>query len=147
MTALLNDNIQGQVKEALAQMQHPVQILFFGSQENCEYCNDTRQLVEEVCALSEQLSLSIHDIQSDATLAAEYHVDKTPGLVIAAKDGEQVTDYGIRVAGIPAGHEFSSLIQDILLVAGRDSGLNEQTREFLRTLTKPVSLKVFVTPT
>ncbi|MFH1909187.1 MAG: hypothetical protein ABIL11_17695 [Chloroflexota bacterium] len=91
--------------------------------------------------------MSIHDIQSDATLAAEYHVDKTPGLVIAAKDGEQVTDFGIRVAGIPAGHEFSSLIQDILLVAGRDSGLNEQTREFLRTLNKPVSLQVFVTPT
>ncbi len=147
MTELLNDSIQGQVKEALAQMQHPVQILFFGSKENCEYCNDTRQLVEEVCALSDKLSLSIHDIQSDATFAAEYHVDKTPGLVIAAKDGEQVTDFGIRIAGIPAGHEFSSLIQDILLVAGRDSGLNEQTREFLRTLNKPVNLKVFVTPT
>ena len=30
MTELLKENVKGQVKEALAQMQHPVQALFFG---------------------------------------------------------------------------------------------------------------------
>lgn len=82
MTEFLNDNVKGQVREALAQMQHPVQVLFFGSKENCDYCNDTRQLVEEVCALSDKLSLSIYDTLSDAAVATQHHVDKTPGLVI-----------------------------------------------------------------
>jgi glutaredoxin-like protein len=147
MTEFLNDNVKGQVREALAQMQHPVQVLFFGSKENCDYCNDTRQLVEEVCALSDKLSLSIYDTLSDAAVATQYHVDKTPGLVIAAKDGDAITDFGIRLAGIPAGHEFTLLIQDILLVSSRNSGLSEQTRETLQGLKEPVNLQVFVTPT
>lgn len=147
MTEFLNDNVKGQVREALAQMQHPVQVLFFGSKENCDYCNDTRQLVEEVCALSDKLSLSIYDTLSDAAVATQHHVDKTPGLVIATKDGDAITDFGIRLAGIPAGHEFTSLIQDILLVSSRNSGLSEQTRETLQGLKEPVNLQVFVTPT
>ena len=147
MTEFLNDNVKGQVREALAQMQHPVQVLFFGSKENCDYCNDTRQLVEEVCALSDKLGLSIYDTLSDAAVATQHHVDKTPGLVIAAKDGDAITDFGIRLAGIPAGHEFTSLIQDILLVSSRNSGLSEQTRETLQGLKEPVNLQVFVTPT
>lgn len=147
MTEFLNDNVKGQVREALAQMQHPVQVLFFGSKENCDYCNDTRQLVEEVCALSDKLSLSIYDTLSDAAVATQHHVDKTPGLVIATKDGDAITDFGIRLAGIPAGHEFTSLIQDILLVSSRNSGLSEQTRETLQGLKEPVNQQVFVTPT
>jgi len=122
-------------------------VLFFDSKENCDFCNDTRQLVEEVCSLSDKLGLSSYDIQSDAAVAAQYHVDKAPGLVIAAKDGEAVTDFGIRLAGIPDGHEFASLIQDILLVSSRDSGLGDQTREALKGLKEPVNLQVFVTPT
>ena len=147
MTQLLNDDIQKQVREALAPMKEPVHVLFFGSKQNCDYCDDTRQLLEEVTALSDKLSLSVHDIDADASIAAQHNVDKTPGLVIAAKDGETITDYGIRFAGIPAGHEFSSLIQDFLIVSVRDSGLSAATREQLKSLQTPVLLQVFATPT
>ena len=56
-------------------------------------------------------------------------------------------DFGIRYAGIPSGHEFTSIIQDVLLVSGRDSGLNDQTRSFLKDLKDPIHMQVFVTPT
>jgi len=128
-------------------LKHPVHLMFFGSKANCDYCDDTRQLVEEVAAISDLLSIEIYDMDADSDLAARYNVDKTPGLVIAAKEGEQITDFGVRLAGIPSGHEFTSLIQDIMLVSNRDSGLNPQTREFLKNLDKPVILQVFVTPT
>lgn len=147
MTQLIDSSIQQQVRAALAPMKEPVHILFFGSQQNCDYCDDTRQLLEEVTALSDKLSLGIHDIVTDSSLAAQYRVDKTPGIVIAAKDGETITDYGIRFAGIPAGHEFASLIQDLLLVSSRDSGLSAATREQLKLIQKPVLLQVFSTPT
>jgi glutaredoxin-like protein len=147
MTPLLNDTILQQVRDALAGMKEPVEILFFGSQKNCSACGETRQLVEEVSALSDKLSLSVYDLIADAATAEQYHVDKTPGLVIAAKDGATITDYGIRLSGIPSGHEFTTLIQDILFVSGRDSGLSAATREFLKSLEKPVHLQVFVTPT
>jgi glutaredoxin-like protein len=147
MTQLLNDDIIKQIREVFDGLKNPVHIMFFGSQENCQYCDDTRQLVEEVAAISDLMSIEIYDMEADADLAAKYNVDKAPGVVIAAKEGDQVTDFGVRLVGIPSGHEFTSLIQDILLVSNRDSGLNPQTREFLQGLDKPVLLQVFVTPT
>jgi glutaredoxin-like protein len=147
MAQLLNDDITKQIREVFEGLKNPVHIMFFGSQTNCDYCDDTRQLVEEVAALSDLLSIEIYDMEADADLAAKYNVDKAPGVVIAAKEGQQVTDFGVRLAGIPSGHEFTSLIQDILLVSNRDSGLNPQTREFLKGLDKPILLQVFVTPT
>lgn len=147
MTQLLNDDIIKQISEVFAGLKNPVHIMFFGSKTNCDYCDDTRQLVEEVAALSDLMSIEIYDMETDSDLAAKYHVDKAPGVVIAAKEGDQVTDFGVRLSGIPSGHEFTSLIQDILLVSNRDSGLNSQTREFLKGLDKPILLQVFVTPT
>ena len=84
--------------------------------------------------------LSVFDIEEDAAVAENYNVELTPGLVIAGEDDDGPVDYGIRHAGIPSGHEFSSLIQDILLVSSRDSGLGAVTREFLAGLTEPVLL-------
>ena len=147
MAQLLNEDINQQIREVFEGLKHPVHMMFFGSKISCDYCDDTRQLVEEVAALSDQLSIAIYDMEADADLAARYNVDKAPGLVIAAKEGDQITDFGVRLAGIPSGHEFTSLIQDILLVSNRDSGLNPQTREFLKGLDKPILLQVFVTPT
>jgi len=147
MAQLLNEQIQGQIRELFGQLKEPVQVLFFGTKEQCEYCGETLQLMEEVTALSDKVSLSVHDIQADAQVALQYHVDKTPALVLAGKDGSQLTDFGIRFAGIPSGHEFSSFINDLVIVSNRDSGLSQQTRTFLKGLTKPVTLQVFVTPT
>jgi alkyl hydroperoxide reductase subunit AhpF len=147
MTNLLNEDVRAQVSEALDQLLKPVQILFFGSKEQCEYCDDTLKLVEEVAELSDKLSVQAFDIEADAAVADNYNVSMTPGLVIAAEGEDGPIDYGVRYAGIPSGHEFSSLIQDLLLVSSRDSGLNEQTRDFLANLKEPVYLQVFVTPT
>lgn len=147
MEALLNNEIKKQVQEAFSQLKDSVEVLFFGRRDNCEYCEQTLQLTKEVVGLSENLHLSIFDLEDDVELARSFNVDKTPGLVIAGRDGDQLIDFGVRIAGIPAGHEFSSLIQDLILISNRDSGLSQHTRELLGKVDKPVTLQVFVTPT
>lgn len=148
MSQLLNDNVKRQVKEAFAEMKHPVEMLLFTQNHgSCQYCDDTRSLVEGVAALSDKLSLRTFDLDADKAVAAEYGVDAAPTLIIAGRDGDKTIDYGIRLKGIPAGYEFTSLIRDVLLVSGRDSGLRESTRAWLRQLKEPVHLQVFVTPT
>jgi glutaredoxin-like protein len=146
-TNLLSEEITGQVREAFDQLQDPVAVLFFGDKQDCEYCDDTLQLIEEVASLSEKLHLTIYDVQDEPAIAQQYNVDKTPGMVIAGLDGDQILDYGVRFAGIPSGHEFSSLINDLLIVSSRDSGLQTHTRDYLAGLDEPVLLQVFVTPT
>lgn len=148
MEQLISEDITKQIREVFKQLKHPVQLLFFGSETDCEYCKEIRQLLEELTRLSDQLSLSLHDVDREPDLAQHYQVTgKAPATIIAAKEGDQLTDLGIRYLGIPSGHEFTTLIQSILLVSGRDSGLAPQTRDFLKKLTKPLHLEVFVTPT
>ncbi len=147
MAQLLNADVVKQIEEAFAPMKEAVQLLYFGKKDNCDYCKDTQQLLEELAPISDKVSLDIYDLEADADVAAKFNVDKAPGIVIAAKDGETVSDFGIRYAGIPSGHEFTSLIQDILRVSGRDSGLSQSMRDFLKDLDEPVLMQVFVTPT
>ena len=147
MEKILNDKIIKQIEEVLAGMKEPVQILYFGSLENCEYCAETRLLLEEVTAVNNMIGLSVYDIREDQDLADRFNVRHTPGIVIAARDGSTITDLGIQYSGIPSGHEFGTLINDIVLVSGRDSGLSAETRAYLKELDTPLHLQVFVTPT
>jgi len=146
MSNFMNEQIREQIEELFADLQEPVSILFF-EQEDCTYCDDTRQLIQEVVDLSDKLDLQVYHLHEDAEIAAQYNVDKTPVLVLAGRDGDEIRDYGVRYVGIPAGHEFGSLVNDLMQVSSRDSGLHEKTRQFIQTLTEPLHLQVFVTPT
>jgi alkyl hydroperoxide reductase subunit AhpF len=128
MDRFLNDQVVKQIDQAFTQLKEPVQILFFGSSENCEYCSEMQQLLEEVVAVNDKLGLKVFDIH-------------------AARDGEQISNLGVQFSGVPSGHEFTTLINDILMVSNRDSGLSPAAREFLKNLNQPLLLQVFVTPT
>jgi len=147
MEKVLNEQITKQIREVFAELTQPVQILFFGSDENCEYCGQTKQLLNEISEIDEKVNLSIYDLKKDADTAAQYNVEKVPAIVIASKNGEQIIDLGIQFSGIPSGYEFSTLINDIVIASKQDSGLGAATREYLKNLTQPLLLQVFVTPT
>lgn len=145
---LLTEDIAKQVKDVFDQtLQNSVHVLFFGSELRCEYCQPTRSLLEEIIPLSDKLSLEIYDVENEPEIAKKYHVDKTPGIVITAKEKNEIIDYGIRYSGMPSGHEFTSLINDLIMVSQRSTDLNQDTREYLGTINKDILLQVFVTPT
>lgn len=146
MTKFMDDKIREQIEDLFAKLQEPVSILFF-EEEACAHCEDARQLIQEVAALSEKLDVQIYDLQEDVETAEQYNVDKAPTLVLAAREGDAIQDYGVRYAGIPAGYEFGSLVNDLVQVSSRDSGLQEKTRQFIGSLTQPLHMQVFVTPT
>ena len=145
---LLNEEICKQIKELFdIQMEQPVEIIYFSKLDPCNECDETYQLLEEIISVSDKLHLSAYNIEDNPQLAQQYKVNLAPGLVIAGRDADNLLDYGIRFTGIPSGYEFSSLIQALILVSKRDSGLKSEVRSELKSLTTPVNLKVFVTPT
>ena len=146
MEKFLNEQIIKQVENAFAELESPVQVLYFGSQDQCDTCAETKQLLEEVTAVNDKVQLSVYDLANDRDIAEKFNVKNVPGIVIAAKNDADVQDLGIQFSGTPSGYEFSTLINDILAVSRRDSGLNEKTREFLKNLDRPIHLQVFVTP-
>ena len=147
MAELLSDPIKKQLQEAFTNLQNPVEIVYFGSEKACGYCNETRQLLEEVVELSDKLGLTVYDLEQNPIEAKQYKIDKAPGFNIMAKVGIELVDFGIRFYGIPSGHEFTSLINDLVMVSGRDAHLAPATVEYLKGLTKPIHLQVFTTPT
>lgn len=147
MEKLITDDIAAQVKEIFEEMDQPVEVDFFGKKEKCQYCGEVEQLIGEVAELSDKIEVKLYDVNDDAELAGKYGVVDAPTLVVLAKDGEDIIDYGVRLMGAPAGHEFTTLIHDILMVSARKAELTEETRSFLDGLTEPILLQVFVTPT
>jgi alkyl hydroperoxide reductase subunit AhpF len=140
--ALLNDRIRKEVAAALADVQQPVTLKVFTQTFECQYCRETRELVEEVAALSPNLSVEVYDFLKDSKVAESYGIDKVPAVAIIGKK-----DYGVRLYGIPAGYEFGVLIEDIRLVSAGDSGLLPETRATVARLSKPIRIQVFSTPT
>ncbi len=147
MEKILDPSVVNQVLQVFADLKEPVQLLYFRSEQGCDYCDETQQMLEELADVDPRIGVSVHDLQSDHELADQFKVNKPSTIVIAARVGSEVVDLGVRFAGIPSGHEFSTLVNDILLVSRRDSGLSQATRDFLRGLEQPLLLQVFVTPT
>ena len=139
---LLNEEIAGQVKQELANLAGPVQMVMFTQEFECQYCAETRQLVEELAELSDQLTAEVYDFVADKEKAEELEIDKIPAIAIIGAE-----DYGVRYYGIPSGYEFSSLLHTIKMVAAGKPELSEDTLEVLTGLDKAVHFQVFVTPT
>jgi glutaredoxin-like protein len=139
---LLNKEIAEQVKQELADLAGPVRLVMFTQEFECDYCAETRQLVEEVAALSDQLVAEIYNFVVDKEKAEELGIDKIPAVAVIGAE-----DYGVRLYGIPSGYEFTSLLHAICTVAAGKPELTEETLATLAELTEPVHIQVFVTPT
>ena len=139
---MLKDKDRNKVTNLFKQIDNDVTILMFTQEIECQHCEMTRKMLEEVSGLSDRISLEVHDFVAEADLAKKYGVDKIPATVLL---GDK--DYGIRFYGVPAGYEFNVLIQDIRDVGKRDPGLSEAVTDELAKIDEPVHLQVIISPT
>jgi len=58
---------------------NPVKLVNFTQALECEYCAETRQLAEEIAALSDKIELEVYNFAIDEERVKEYGVDKIPG--------------------------------------------------------------------
>lgn len=140
--AFIKERDRKTIQSEFQALDRRVSLVLFTEELNCQYCRETRQLLEEIASLSDKLKLEIYNIHTDKNKAAEFGIVRTPATVVM--NGK---DYGIRYYGIPAGYEFGSLIEDIIDVSKGDSGLSSETKAALAQVAEPVHFQVFVTPT
>jgi glutaredoxin-like protein len=140
--ALLDEKLKGQVRDALGDLPNAVKLVMFTQEFECDFCRETRQLVEEVASVHDQVTAEIRNFVLDKDEAESYGIDKIPAVAVV---GEK--DYGIRFYGIPSGYEFSSLIESIRLASSGEPQLSAQGLDFARGLEQPVHIQVYVTPT
>jgi glutaredoxin-like protein len=140
--SLIGDDDALEIQERLKGLINPVKLVHFTQELNLDYGREARQLLEELVALSDKLSLEVYNFLLDKDKVSEFSVDKVPATVV--RNGK---DYGIRFYGLPAGYEFVTLLDAILSVSQGDSGLKPENKERLAMVNQPVHLQVFVTPT
>ncbi len=140
--AFLSAKDEAAVKQEFQRIGGPVKLTVFASELGGEHNAQTVALIREVAALSDKLSVAALNPHIDRDQAAAYGITESPVVVV-----EGAEDYGIRFLGIPAGYEFSNLIDSIIAVSTGDVGLSEATKSALAGLTEDVTIKVFATPT
>jgi glutaredoxin-like protein len=126
---------------------NPVRLVMFTQEMECQFCAETRQIVQEIADLSDKITAEIYNFVTDKATADLFSIDKIPAVAILRVEDGKDRDYGIRFYGIPSGYEFTSVIEDIMDVSRGESGLQPKTKEALAALTEPVHFQVFVTPT
>lgn len=139
---LIGEQDAAEIREQLKGMVNPVRLVHFTQELNLEYGREAKELLHDLAALSEKLSVEVYNFQLDREKVAEYKVDKVPATVVC--DGHAS---GIRFYGLPAGYEFTNLLDAVLSVSSGESGLSQETKQKLAQITEPVRLQVFVTPT
>jgi len=147
--ALLAPADQEQLREAFSEMTAPVRLLFFTQTIDCEPCVQTRQILDELPALSDRIAIEEVNFVLDKDKAARYAVDRVPAIAVLGQNGsgETTEDSRIRFLGTPSGYEFISLVQAIRLVGGAGSTLTDDNRRRIAAVDKPVTMQVFTTPT
>jgi len=143
--ALLSEQDRQTVRGHLAVIEEPVTLLLFTQTIAApETAQVARQVLDEIVALSDRLTLEEVNFVLDRDRAAEYGIEQIPSIVLLK--GTQ--DTRMRFIGAPAGYEFMSLIEAVILAGTNDSGLSPDSRALIAEhVTAPVEIHVFVTPT
>jgi glutaredoxin-like protein len=104
----------------------------------------TKQILDEIAGLSDRVSIEEVNFVLEKDRAAALGITDVPAIAVLKGD----VDTRIRFLGAPAGYEFMSLIEAILLAGGSDSGLSQGSKALIAEhVIEPLDIKVFVTPT
>ena len=129
-------------KDFKDKLKNNINIVFFKSEDGCLYCKEAKDILLEVSGLSDKISFEEYDFDKDGDKVKQYGIKRIPAIAI---EGDR--DYGVRYYGMPAGHEFMTLVHAIINVSTKETGLSEKTLEKLKEIIKPLNIQVFVTPT
>src|SRR5260221_779293 len=127
--SLLSAADEEKLRESFDEMTSAVTVLFFTQALDCEPCAQTRQILDELPALSDKVALEEVNFVLEKDKAAQYGIDRVPALALLSHDAAgEARDTRIRFLGTPAGYEFVSLVQALLLAGGHDSQLTPANR-------------------
>jgi glutaredoxin-like protein len=142
---LLSDQDRQIVERQLAEISQPVTLLFFTQAIAApDSALVARQILDEVASLNERISVQEVNFILEKDRAAQYGIEQIPAVAVLGK-GE---DTRIRFLGAPAGYEFMSLVEAVLVAGTGDSGLSPESRQLIAEhVHAPLDVRVFVTPT
>jgi alkyl hydroperoxide reductase subunit AhpF len=121
--------------EYLENLPIPIQLRVWGDPNFSTGEREAARLVKGLADEFEQIEMAI--------LPRRVNYPYYPVIGVFSIDGEEVVDHGVRIIGLPAGLQITSLIAAIQSVSFRGSNLEAKTRIQLSKLQNDVDLELF----
>ncbi len=125
---MLDDNLKNQLQTYLTRLQQPIELV--AALDDGARSAEMRSLLEEITALSDKISL-----REDPASSA-----RKPSFLVRRAG----SDMNIRFAGIPLGHEFTSLVLALLQAGGHPPKVEAGVIEQIKALPGKYEFEVFI---
>jgi NADH-dependent peroxiredoxin subunit F len=125
---MLDTTLKTQLQGYLTRLQQPIELI--ASLDDSDAAGEMRSLLEEIVELSDKISLQTSD-------AADL---RKPSFAVRRVG----SDMGIRFAGIPLGHEFTSLVLALLQAGGHPPKVESDLIETIRSLRGPLEFETYI---
>ena len=128
---MLDATIKGQLQAYLERVTQPIEIV--ANLDGSDKSREMQEMLEDIAGLSGKISLELrHDTN-----------ERAPSFSLN-RPGENI---GLRFAGIPLGHEFTSLVLALLQVGGHPPKVEADVIEQVKQLEGPFHFETFVSLT
>jgi alkyl hydroperoxide reductase subunit F len=124
---MLDANIKQQLKAYMEKLQQPIELV--AAYDDSEKSQELKQLLEEIEPMSSKIGLRT---ESDQRV-------RRPSFAIQRVG----TDVSVRFAGIPMGHEFTSLVLALLQVGGHPSKASQELIEQIQDLDEELEFETY----
>ncbi|TIX51065.1 alkyl hydroperoxide reductase subunit F [Alteraurantiacibacter aquimixticola] len=124
---MLDANMTQQLQQYLGNLREPIELV--ASLDDSKRSSDTRELLEEIAALSDKVSASFDGDH-----------DRKPSFII-----RRASDAGkwVRFAGLPMGHEFTSLVLALLWAGGHPPKVEQEVLDQIAALEGDYEFEMF----
>jgi alkyl hydroperoxide reductase subunit F len=126
---MLDANLKQQLQAYLGRMTQPIEIV--ATLDDGDAAREMRELLEDVAGLSSLITLE--ERAADGSVRAPSFTVNRVG-----------ADMGIRFAGIPMGHEFTSLVLALLQAGGHPPKVDASVVEAIQALEGPLDFEVYI---
>ncbi len=124
---MLDAAIAAQLKSYLGNLKRPIELI--ASLDDGAKSREVRELLQEIAAMSGLV-----------TFIEKNDNDRKPSFLVTQPDGVE----NIRFAGIPMGHEFTSLVLALLHTGGHPAKLEADVIEQIKSLQGPFEFETYI---
>ena len=129
---LFTEEMRQQLDTVFARMERPLLLKLY--LDNRPISAELESFITDLVKLSDKLELEVCDRQVEETFA--------PCVEVCLADG---TATGLAFHGVPSGHEFTSFVLGLYNAAGPGQTMDEDTKQKIAAITKPIDMKILVT--
>jgi NADH-dependent peroxiredoxin subunit F len=124
---MLDDTLKAQLQQYLALLRQPIRLI--AALDDSTTASEMRDLLQTIASLSEKVSVDFNG-----------HDERRPSFMVV-RQGE---DRGVRFAGLPLGHEFTSLVLALLWTGGHPPKVEPAVIESIRALSGDFHFEVYM---